>query len=498
MRLSFGMPSIRVPGSRAIGRDGYLGLSTRPSDVLSRWLQAEVWMRRGEPHLAWSVLGDPPSWREMFHAPRRFYQDVGLYAELSGSPRANEFYALAELLRPFRSIGRGMPMVHDPVIADLPDGHTNYYRSWSGQFLAGSLAGYAAAATAAALTTEDGKLVDHQYVLAMEALENCIRRGIRPDAARSLRGRLRAARGLDTLAEADYLAAHAGFAARGEVEPSTSLRLGLLSLTRSDAERAARYFGEAVTSEPGNAEAWNGLGVSRVQLGESTSAGAAFDEAPRLDPDLALARFNRGLLRCQLGLIDEGLADFEVAARLDPGNQRMARTIQLAEQARRQGVKVLPGLEGATSGAALGIDPGAGAPMLSDVDTPSYLRSIIREHLEEQGLILRTRRLDGDPLTELTAAHGASPTLATRKTLAFALAALARLPEAQALLADGWRRDLDPDEIVLLIWLDMQLGTSTRIADLARSADREALARATWSPLKQSNSCHCLDCTVLK
>lgn len=494
MALSYGMPAVELPVVSQMGKEGFLGLKKQKSDLLRRWLQAEVWMRRGRDDLAWSVLGEIPYWRRITALPHRFYQDIGLYAEVSGStPSANLYYALAFLRREYRQAVQPVPLTCDPVISGLPHRDLNFYRLAAGTFHGGSLSAYAMSTTMLALDRAGTEAGERSYVLAQEALETCLRRGMHPDESLALRGRLRFSRGHYVLAEMDLVAARAGFADRGGVEPWTSYLLGLIAMGRDRPDEAVSFLEESLAVDGELGGAWDALGVARLQQGDREQARLAFDRALEVDPQSSMSFFNRGLLRSQEGDLDGGLADFEAAANLDPENMQFGRVIQLARLAKREGRAFMPGLDAVGRWTPAGVDVqahegGAFAPRtLAGQDMwQSRVGEMFDEIVAEQGREVRAAGLDATELVQLIGIHDLDPTPINRKILAHAFVWLELPDEARALLATHWGGDLDEDEVLLLLWLDQRAGEEQRLQQMAhRMGEDVALEvdRFGWAAL---------------
>lgn len=469
MHLSYGLPAVTVP---VVWRRGFAGLKREPTDILKRWLQAEVWLRRGDMDLAWYSLGKLPLWRNV-PLSHRFWQDMGLYAEISGDGRASTLYALAYWRQPHRMTSLAPPLGCDPVISDLPRPHLVFFRTASGALAAGSPFSHAASTTMLAVMHPDLENADQRYLLAQEALEVCLRRGIHPVEALALRGQLRFSRGYYVLAEMDLALARQQFAARSEVEPWTSYLLGLISVGRNRHDEAEALLTEAVTADPALAGAWNALGVASLQRGRLDQARTALDQAVKVGPQFVQSWYNRGLLRCQDGDLAGGLADFTRAARLDPENLQVGRIIQLATAAQKDGVPLLPWRDVSGKPQPLAVEVlsheggafGPRAPESGEVWL-QHLLELFSDRLAETGLAARTEGLDADELADLVDLHTSAPSAAHRKQLAFGYAWLGYTEDAQRLLAASWGVDLDEDEVLLLLWLDQRQGESTRHREL--------------------------------
>ncbi|MBD3220820.1 tetratricopeptide repeat protein [bacterium] len=475
MLLSYGMPPMILPVVSKLGYDGFLGHKKAANDMLKRWLQAEVWMRRGRTDLAWHVIGEVPYWRSMVTFPHRLYQDLGLYAELAGRPhQANRYYALAYVRRAYRRSIMPQALSCDPAVLGHPHRRLCFFRLDSGAYHGGSLLAYATSMTMHATGVSDPGPQDQEYLLALEAIETCLRRGIRPDVALALRGRLRFSRGYYVLAELDLTDARQRFAEDGQVDPWTSYLLGLTTTGRDRPDEAIGLLEEAVGADPSLAGAWNALGVARVQLGDREGGLDAFSRAVALAPDEAEGWFNRGLLRCQEGQLEEGVGDLAAAARCEPENPQIARIIQLARLAERRGQPFLPGFDalGQWSPAAVDVQAHEGGEFSPSTAPTSeqwqrHLMRLIGEAVAETGSQVRADGLDAAALARLDAEYRAEPTPARRKLLAHAFVWLELEEEARRLLAPRWGGDLDADEVLLLLWLDQRAGEADRLRELA-------------------------------
>lgn len=75
---------------------------------------------------------------------------------------------------------------------------------------------------------------------------------------------------------------------------------------------------EAVRIDPGNANGWNALGVTRNDSGDFDGAITAYSQSIRLNPRNASAFLNRGNSWAEKGELDRAVADESEALRLDP------------------------------------------------------------------------------------------------------------------------------------------------------------------------------------
>jgi hypothetical protein len=89
------------------------------------------------------------------------------------------------------------------------------------------------------------------------------------------------------------------------------------------------------------------------------------------------------------------------------------------------------------------------------------------EVIAETGAKVSAEGLDAAALADLEREYRAQPTPERRKLLAHAFVWLDLPDEARALLAPAWGSDLDPDEVMLLLWLDQRAGESARLREIA-------------------------------
>ncbi len=79
-----------------------------------------------------------------------------------------------------------------------------------------------------------------------------------------------------------------------------------------------RAFREAVRIDPRFADAWHGLALAHVQLGETADAMRAFQEVVRLDPDHPTAWVGVGAAQAEIGDFKAAARAFREAARVRP------------------------------------------------------------------------------------------------------------------------------------------------------------------------------------
>lgn len=104
-----------------------------------------------------------------------------------------------------------------------------------------------------------------------------------------------------------------------EADPTAVLRnnLGVKYLDH-DFAKAIRNFQAAVRSDPGFALAHNNLGLTAIEIGDTTRAIKLLKYAVTLDPNLDIAHGNFGFAYLEQGLFAFAYESFAMARRLDP------------------------------------------------------------------------------------------------------------------------------------------------------------------------------------
>lgn len=129
------------------------------------------------------------------------------------------------------------------------------------------------------------------------------------------------------------LRAEAAYRQAGSIGPShlAEIGLGKVALKRNEAERALYYFNTAIEKDPGNAEAWNGLGVAYDLSHNHTQAQDSYRQALALAPDYVDAVNNLGLSLVLSGNSAAAVESFTLLAesRLDNDTTRANFAIAL-------------------------------------------------------------------------------------------------------------------------------------------------------------------------
>lgn len=93
---------------------------------------------------------------------------------------------------------------------------------------------------------------------------------------------------------------------------------GVALLEQGAYEQAEQCFRAAIEAEPGNAQAWNKLGVLYVHRRDLKQALACFQTAVGCDPKLAAAYSNLGNIYLEQGDLDNAQAAYHRAIEADP------------------------------------------------------------------------------------------------------------------------------------------------------------------------------------
>jgi tetratricopeptide (TPR) repeat protein len=250
-------------------------------------------------------------------------------------------------------------------------------------------------------------------------------------------------------------AAHEAFATDNQVDAGTSLLLGLLQMQVKDNRGARDLLAEAAAASPDNPVAWRSLGVAQAQLGDFEAAREAMDRAVALDPWTVTSYYNRGLFHLQMKEFGLAQADLGRAFQLDPQNREVQRLLQVAAAASRasgtDAAVVLASGEGPPAGFEgdpLKLLAELEAEVEAMFDLPDSLRAanpVAEKHF--QGLVQR---------------YVQSPSPELRAVLALGYLDRKQYREAQAVLSPGWGVDLNPNEELMLLFVDRQLGEVAR------------------------------------
>ena len=147
--------------------------------------------------------------------------------------------------------------------------------------------------------------------LAAATLEAARRRGLLTEALASRLGLLYSAqrKSKEALAVLEPLS--------GSRNPDVLNALGIARATAGQVPEAIPAFESALSADPGNALAWQNIGLTQVQHDRPGEALAAFDKAFALNDRLPRAWNGRGVALERLGRHDEALEAWKRAVSLD-------------------------------------------------------------------------------------------------------------------------------------------------------------------------------------
>lgn len=463
MSVAVRMPPMEYPQYNFI----FYGLKKQASIYANNWIRSQAMLAEGDYEGARWILGDMEfyPYRGLLLHSARYWRDVGLAAELAGDPKAPTYYALGHITREYWGF---YPVTADALgalVLDVPDYHQPVFTSYGRRFYAGGsyLTYIAAQMTRMAQARFPGEKED-AVGRALQALQIAERRNIRPDVCRALRGRLYYYNDDLDAARTELLAARTAFKVDGTIDPGTSLLLGMLEMQGGRNQGAARFLEEAVAEDPDLAVGWRSLGVVYDRLGLLDRAQMAMDKSIDLEPRSVAGRYNRGVFHMRAGRNDLAVEDLRIVLYLEPENREAQRMLTLAG----------------------GTPPGEGDPLpmalaADGQEDPEVLMAKLEGDIEEFFSQADSTEVDRDNLDasirDLEAKYVADPDVAARKILALAYIDAKRFEEAQQLLAPGWGVDLEPDDEVMLLYVDHVLGERTRARDLA-----DKLVRGERSP----------------
>jgi predicted O-linked N-acetylglucosamine transferase (SPINDLY family) len=96
--------------------------------------------------------------------------------------------------------------------------------------------------------------------------------------------------------------------------------LGLVALSKADAQSAIKLIGAALALNPAHAVARVNLGGAFLQQQRPADALACYDDALRLAPRFAGAHYNRGNALAELGRLEEAVNSYDHALELEPNH----------------------------------------------------------------------------------------------------------------------------------------------------------------------------------
>lgn len=469
------------------------GLFVRPSDYASQWIRSQAFLAEGDIEMAFHVFGelrrpderlsifsgnlDSKAGKSRLPHQRRFWNDVGLIAELRDDPGALDYYVAGFRGCEYQGYYPTAADARGPLVLDVPDSRAPFFVSFGHRhYLLGSRFGYVAYqmnAMSLALFSEQARHAAYEALAVLDVLE---RYHVRTDICRALRGRIYYR--LERFEEAwpELKSARDSFAMKNLADARTSMLLGMIELRDQRFSEACGYLEESLREDSNSPVTWRMLGVVYANLDRVDEAVAAMDRAVALEPRSLVGHFNRGLLNLQLHRCSQALPDFEIAWRLDPGNEDVQRLLQVTTSCiqAEDGEPRLPPDQ----------DPAESVVRVEGAEVPRFEAnpSLLLDHLSAELevfftppdslraiLAARTARLD----SALTVNPGE---VQLRKTAALAWLDLGEPAQARDLLAPWWGTGLSPLEEVMLLWADTALADNSRIGGLTEKGLNDDLA----------------------
>lgn len=466
--LAVRMPPFSYPRFGLLNK----GLAMQTSAYANLWIKSQAFLAIGDYDMAFKIIGnmDVYPYRGVITHSARYWNDVGIVAELAGDPDANIYYAIGYITRKYDRYYPAGAFSMAPMVLDVPDGRMPCYTSFGNRFhIAGSPFSYIVLQMnqMGMGIFEDQKMQAAQR--ALHSIEIAERRNIRPEVCRALRGRIYFS--LDDFQGAftELKAARETFREQGEVDAGTSLLLGMLELQGARFQPAARYIEESVEKDPQSAVGWRSLGVVYANLGLRDRAIGAMDKALAIQPYSVSGLYNRGLYHYQEKDYLAAVADLDRAHQIEPDNREVERLLRMAGQghvATGGSPADLPGLAGdydydvATGETVTRMELDTEqllAQLESDIDSFFTVPDSLAEKIQDSDAAVAS-------LEDSYYREGDSR---ARKVLALAYIDRKELEKAQALLAPGWGVDLEPDEEIMLLYADRMLGEQERARKLA-------------------------------
>jgi len=455
MTVALRMKPYRFPLFNLFNR----GLKYQKSAYANNWIRSQALLAKGDYHGAFRILGDLKrySYISLFTHSDRYWRDVGLAAELVGNEKAGLYYAIGHITRSYWGYFPLQSESLGPLVLDVPNPRAPVFTSFGRRFYAGGsyLTYIAIQMNRMALATFPAKKQDAAG-RALHALEIAERRNLRPDVCRAMRGRIYYYNDDFQGARTELLAARTAFLEKNTVDSGTSLLLGLLEMQGGRHQGAARFLEEAVGADPKLAVGWRSLGVVYDHLGLPDKAIAAMDMALEVDPYSVSGLYNRGIFHLQHGNQSAAAKDLQLARRFDPENREVQRMLLLTGGE-------FPTAEGA---AVAGVDS-----LLDASGSPEAILAGLQDDVLQYFAVPDSHGVNVDELEavirDLQYRYVNEPDPGTRKILALAYIDNKQFLEAQLLLAPGWGMDLEPDEEVMLLYVDHMLNERERARDLA-------------------------------
>ncbi|MBU8870734.1 MAG: tetratricopeptide repeat protein [Gemmatimonadales bacterium] len=392
------------------------------------------------------------------HLNYRFWRDMGRVLEHFGERQeANRCYGFSIVYHPYFPYfplegARGVSRVLDQTGA----GQT-YYLGFHHFYISGSLFSFAANRVVAMEVATDSTEVRIQAESALDALDICLRKNIRPTSALALRGRVHYRLGNVEAALEDLLRAHKEL--KADQRPSAEIvkMLAVINFNRKEFIDSRTWLEQYTQMEPTDGFGWALSGLSMAHLGRLDEAVTLLDHSRELDPSALNGWYNLALVYLQQDEVELARVLLAEAKTRFPTNPHITRLQQLIRDDLGETVQMTSGnVEMKTSAA----------------DSVWFARSNITSAANVT-IGLSTPEIE-QLLPELWQRYRLKPNAEHRYTLAQALIQARQSKEVQDLLGPLWPDDLSGEEAVLLLMADRDRQSPARATDLAQRLLRDA------------------------
>lgn len=391
------------------------------------------------------------------HLNFRYWRDLGRVLEDFGEREDSQLaYGFSILFHPYFPYfplqgARGISRVVDQTGSGQA-----YYLGYQKFFVSGSYFGYAANRIVAMEMAEDSTMVKEQGELAVAALSNCIRRGIRPASSLSLRGRAHYQLGQMDRALADLKSADEMFVQESQPSHEVIKLMAVIHFEKEDYQACLDVLERYVHLCPHEGFGWRTSGLALFNLSRFEEALTVMERSTRVDPESMAGWFNLALLKLQLGQVDEARDILHDTRRKFPESEQVARLIQLVEDHPGQKVKMVT------------------API--ELEVVRYQALWFDSTIASSGLDFTSSLSPEEAaamLPDLWQRYRNDPQADARLTLARTLLRADQARVAQKLLSPLWPGRLSRDEAILLLKIDRELQLVDRALQAAESLSPE-------------------------
>ncbi len=438
---------------------------TMTSNFAERWIEAMAYLATGDYELAYHQIKGANPTRELPHACR-YWNDVGLIYELNDKPETASMYGLAAawlpymLYYPLEGI-RGYP----PLFSQTDIG-LDYFRTHRSMYVAGSLFSYAGITALESELEKDPLRREQLARYALDAMDVCRRRMIRPTESLALRGQFLFSRADYAGALVSLRTAMVEMAQENQHDAQLYLLAGLAGVNLERYQEATVFLERASHLEPERATTWNTLGVVRVKSGNRSGALAAFDRSIILEPESAATWYNRGLLYYRENDFEAAHRDLQMAIMLRPG-------IGMADQLLQNGPGEEVEFEVETAEATARMLAGVSSSRLGRQDTRSLENGLITiQSGHPQPVKAESYAPSAEKVARLEERYAEQPSRETRQMLAQAYIRAGRPQEAREILLPFWGRSSSVTDQTLLLEADRAVGDTRRAQLLALSLQK--------------------------